>query len=119
MVRDSLTTSGGSSEEKLKVIASSKSETTADVTTGICNAIRSVLKQVPVPSADILSVNIGTTHFINAVTQCDSTKLRRVAVLRLCGPFGREVPPFADWPSGLKTVLEGPIGYLSGGIERM
>ncbi|KAH8881758.1 hypothetical protein GQ53DRAFT_799011 [Thozetella sp. PMI_491] len=101
----------------LEVVASSKAETTADVTTGISNAIRNVLGQYPVPTTDILSINIGTTHFINAVTQRDASKLRRVAVLRLCGPFGREVPPFADWPADLAAVLKGPIGYLSGGLE--
>ncbi|KAH8896141.1 putative hydantoinase/oxoprolinase [Thozetella sp. PMI_491] len=108
---------GSARAKNFQVVASSKSETTADVTTGICSVIRSVLDKARVPPASILSINIGTTHFVNAVVQCDVTKLRRVAVLRLCGPFGREVPPFADWPPALRAVLEGPVKHLSGGLE--
>lgn len=67
--------------------------------------------------SDIVSVNIGTTHFINAIIQSDGSKLARVAVLRLCGPFCREVPPFADFPPELREVVEGPVGYVSGGLE--
>jgi hypothetical protein len=40
-----------------------------------------------------------------------------VAVLRLCGPFCREVPPLADFPAELRAVVEGPVGYLDGGRE--
>ncbi|KAI1611072.1 beta subunit of N-methylhydantoinase A/acetone carboxylase [Exophiala viscosa] len=100
-----------------EVIATQKKPTTSDVTAGICEAIGSVLEASQVPRADILSVNIGTTHFINAVTQSDRTKLNRVAVLRLCGPFCRELPPFDGFPNRLRDILEGHVGYLKGGFE--
>ena len=70
-----------------------------------------------VPLEDILSVNIGTTHFINAVVAADSSKLNRVAVLRLCSDFTKEIPPFSDFPPKLRIVLEGYVGYLKGGLE--
>jgi hypothetical protein len=75
------------------------------------------LNETGVPRSNILSVNIGTTHFINAVVQADESKLSRVAVLRLCGPFCREVPPFAGFPQLLRDVVEGYVGYLEGGLE--
>jgi hypothetical protein len=102
---------------KTEVLTTRKTRTTADVTTGICDAIRAVLDETGVPRSDILSVNIGTTHFINAVVQADQSKLNRVAVLRLCGPFCREVPPFAGFPPRLRDIMEGYVGYLDGGLE--
>lgn len=97
------------------VQASSKTPTTSDITSGIQDVIKAVIKDVS--KDNILSVNIGTTHFINAVVSADTTKLSRVAVLRLCGPFTQEIPPFSDFPTQLSSILNGYIGYLKGGIE--
>lgn len=47
----------------------------------------------------------------------DAEKLARVAVLRLCGPYSREVPPFAGFPRQLRSIIEGHTAYLSGGVE--
>lgn len=104
-------------DPKVKIISSFKSPTTLDVTTGICNSIRGVLEESGIELSEILSVNIGTTHFINAIIQNDRSKLSRVTVLRLCGPFCREVPPFVDFPSNLRETMEGSVEYLSGGLE--
>lgn len=103
----------------VKIIASEKLPTTPDVTTGICNAVKCVLESSLAKTSDVLSVNIGTTHFVNAIIQTDQSKLESVAVLRLCGPFCREVSPFADFPPGLRAVIEGPAGYINGGLESM
>ncbi|KIV91366.1 hypothetical protein PV10_05911 [Exophiala mesophila] len=104
-------------QPKVKIVNSSKSATTTDVTTGICAAINQLIATSNIAPSDILSVNIGTTHFINAIVQADQTKLRPVAVLRLCGPFCREVVPFTDFPTELRSVLQGPVGYINGGLE--
>src|SRR5581483_4221947 len=48
------------------VCASSKTPTTADVTSGIQTAIENVLSKSMVNRQDVLSVAIGTTHFVNA-----------------------------------------------------
>lgn len=109
----------GSKAGDIKIIASHKSQTTPDVTTGIRKAIEAVLTSAAVPHDAVVSVNIGTTHFINAVVQADPASLSRVAVLRLCGPFCREVPSFADFPGRLRGVLEGYTAYLDGGLESM
>lgn len=73
------------------VCASSKTPTTVDVTSGIYTAIEGVLAKSQVDKRKILSVAIGTTHFVNAVVEADARRLSKVAVVRLCGPFTRQV----------------------------
>lgn len=73
------------------VITSGKTPTTPDVTTGIYTTIEQVLADTKIDRRNVLSVAIGTTHFVNAVVQADRTRLSRVAVIRLCGPFTRQV----------------------------
>jgi len=73
------------------VLASSKTPTTPDVTNGIKDVVESVLNKSSVERKHILSVAVGTTHFINAVVEADAGRLSRVAVVRLCGPFTRQV----------------------------
>ncbi|KAB8220656.1 hypothetical protein BDV33DRAFT_230821 [Aspergillus novoparasiticus] len=99
------------------VCASTKTPTTSDVTSGIYTAVQNVLEQSRVDRQDVVSVAIGTTHFVNAVVQADSSRLSKVAVVRLCGPFTRQVPPFAEFPSDLKGIIGGPVFYLDGGLE--
>ncbi|GKT44728.1 putative D-/L-hydantoinase subunit A [Colletotrichum spaethianum] len=99
------------------VLASHKASTTPDITSGIEAAIRSVLEKSAADQKRVLSVTIGTTHFINALVEADSRRLSRVAVIRLCGPFTRQIPPFSDFPSGLRRILDGGVYYLDGGLE--
>lgn len=73
------------------VCASSKTPTTTDVTSGIHAVIEDVLSKTAVNRQDVLSVAIGTTHFVNAVVEADARRLSKVAVVRLCGPFTRLV----------------------------
>ncbi len=51
----------------------------------------------------ICRVNIGTTHFVNAVIQ--RRHLTPVAVVRLCGTATKSLKPFVDFPEDLKKVL--------------
>ncbi|PWY96126.1 hydantoinase/oxoprolinase [Aspergillus sclerotioniger CBS 115572] len=99
------------------VCASSKTPTTADVTSGIYTAIVDVLAKAQVPRHDVRSVAIGTTHFVNAVVEADPRRLSRVAVIRLCGPYTRAIPPFFDFPPHLRDIVGGPVYYLDGGLE--
>lgn len=80
-----------SETESRGVCASSKTPTTTDVTSGIRIVIENVLEMTSVARRDILSVAIGTTHFVNAVVEADARLLSKVAVVRLCGPFTRMV----------------------------
>lgn len=107
-----------------KVFCWSKQITTPDVTTGVLNALCSVLNQCREKSnngfamqsycfkfmsliADkikIQQINIGTTHFVNAVVQ-RSSSLSKVAVIRLAKPpCTHAVKPFSDFPKSLKCV---------------
>ncbi|MFZ1703478.1 MAG: hydantoinase/oxoprolinase N-terminal domain-containing protein, partial [Saprospiraceae bacterium] len=84
------------------VLSTIKTATTADVTTGVANAIRSVLASGAVPSGSVSAVMIGTTHFLNAVVE--ARHLGRVGVLRLCGQATRSLPPMIDWPDHLRLL---------------
>ena len=70
-----------------------------------------------VSPADVASVSIGTTAFINAVLEADARRLAKVAVIRLCGPYTRQCPPFIDFPKPLRVLTEGHVGYVDGGFE--
>ncbi|KAK3086626.1 hypothetical protein FSP39_021189 [Pinctada imbricata] len=100
-----------------KVLSSAKHPTTHDVFTGITNAItdaiNSSLKQQQ--SLGIVQVNIGTTHFVNAVIQ--NRDLAKVAVIRLCGTASRGTPPFCDFPDDLKQCIFGGYYMVDGGYE--
>ncbi|KAL2852083.1 hypothetical protein BJY01DRAFT_100626 [Aspergillus pseudoustus] len=104
--------------DSMSIIASHKSPTTADVTTGITNAVRTVIDAANVALSSIGCVIIGTTHFVNAVVQ-RSRALRRVAVVRLCGGpdegFGRGIPPFIDFPQDLRSCIESSQHYFCHG----
>jgi len=76
-----------------------------------------VLRQPGVSSDDVASVTIGTTAFLNAVLERDARHLSRVAVIRLSKSFLRDVKPFADWPTDLRDVLNGYVGYVDGGLH--
>ncbi|KAG0684410.1 hypothetical protein C6P42_002781 [Pichia californica] len=101
------------------VLAWHKTVTTPDVSEGIKNAIRHVLDDPSnlISKDEIAAVTIGTTHFINAVIERDANRLEKVAVLRLSGPFGKGVPPFADFPQDLADVIYGYHGFLDGGVR--
>ncbi|KAJ5537382.1 hypothetical protein N7513_010568 [Penicillium frequentans] len=107
--------------DPISVIASHKAPTTPDVTTGITNAVRTVINSSNISLSAIGCVIIGTTHFVNAVVQ-RAPSLRRVAVIRLCGGseegFGRGIPPFIDFPSDLRACIESPqIYFCNGGYQ--
>jgi N-methylhydantoinase A/oxoprolinase/acetone carboxylase beta subunit len=94
-----------------------KTPTTPDVTEGIAKAIQGALSQCNVSLSSIAAVMIGTTHFINAVVQADDSSLRRVAVMRICGPYSQENPAFGDFPPILSRLMNGHVSYLDGGLE--
>lgn len=76
------------------VLATCKTPTTAKVTDGIREAIETVLVKSQVDRQEVLNVAIGTTHFVNAVVENDSSRLQKVACVRLCGPYTTSVSGF-------------------------
>jgi N-methylhydantoinase A/oxoprolinase/acetone carboxylase beta subunit len=99
------------------VVVSSKTPTTTDITSGIIKVGEDVLRISEIEKTDVLSVTIGTTHFVNAVVEADERRLSKVAVVRLCGPTTRNIPPFSGYPQSLKRIMKGPVYYLDGSLE--
>lgn len=105
------------SEPNRGVLAHFKAPTTPNVSDGIENAIGQLLKSADVSSSEVSCVSIGTTAFINAVLEQDARRLSKVAVIRICGPYTRQCPPFIDFPPELKLLMNGHVGYVDGGLQ--
>lgn len=99
------------------VLASFKSPTTPDVTSGISRAVSGCLARAHVDRKEIQAIAIGTTSFVNSLVERDARKLERVGVIRLCGPHSRLCPPFISFPYELRAVLEGPVWMVNGGLQ--
>ncbi|KAE9379113.1 hypothetical protein N431DRAFT_499770 [Stipitochalara longipes BDJ] len=99
------------------VLAWHKTATTPDIQQGVETAIAAVVKNAGTPPSHVDCVKIGTTQFVNAVLEQDASKLDKVAVIRLCGPYSRGSPPFLDFPPRLRTLMEGHFGYVDGGYQ--
>ncbi|KAK0211982.1 hydantoinase/oxoprolinase [Armillaria fumosa] len=101
------------------IVASFKHATTVNVTDGIEAAVMKVLADVNIDPRDgkVLSLTIGTTHFINAVVQSDARRLQKVAIIRLVAPYTAEVPPFVDFPENLKKLMNGHYAIIKGGLQ--
>ncbi|MCX2949738.1 hydantoinase/oxoprolinase family protein [Lentzea sp. NEAU-D7] len=99
--------------EGRRVLAVCKATTTADVTTGIIEAVGG-LRHAFEPAA-ITAVMIGTTHFVNAVVE--GRGLARTAAVRLGLPATTALPPFVDWPEPLRRAIGGHAYLCHGGHE--
>ncbi|KAI6093664.1 DUF917-domain-containing protein [Hypoxylon rubiginosum] len=108
--------SRGSSLDK-SILAWHKAPTTTNPSLGINDAITTMFQTANISPDQVASVTIGTTHFVNAVVERDATRLSRVAVLRLCGPFSKYAPPCIDWPEDMRDLILGHYALLKGGLE--
>ncbi|KAM0557038.1 hypothetical protein ACHAPJ_005718 [Fusarium lateritium] len=106
-----------SSETDRGIVAWTKSSTTKNPSDGINKVIREMFEQSKINPGDVASVTIGTTHFINAVVEMDQSRLAKVAVIRLCGPFSKDIPIGIDWPPRLRSIICGYRGLVDGGLE--
>ena len=96
-----------------RIVAAVKTATTADVLSGVRQALRDVTAAAG--TAGIAAVMIGTTHFVNAVVQ--RRDLGRVGALRIGLPAAASLPPFCDWPVDLATMVRGPVHMVEGGND--
>jgi N-methylhydantoinase A/oxoprolinase/acetone carboxylase beta subunit len=99
----------------LRVLAEVKTATTADVTSGIVSALRSLVSDSRVSPADVQAVMIGTTHFTNAVVE--AKRLVPTAAIRLGLPATASLPPLVDWPERLRAVIGDHVYLCHGGHE--
>ena len=98
-----------------KVVAGVKAPTSADVMTGVVQALRDVLSASGRHATAVDVVMIGTTHFTNAVVQ--RRDLAQTACVRLCLPATQSLPPMVDWPPDLRDVIGNHWFLAHGGNE--
>lgn len=102
-------------DEKLNLVAGVKHPTTADVMTGIEQAMHQVLAMPGVDKEKIGYAMLGTTHCTNAIVE--RKRLNKVAVLRIGAPATLAIPPMADWPDDLKDAMRVKHYVVAGGFE--
>lgn len=98
-----------------RVIAGVKSATTADVMSGVVNALKAVLAESGIAATAVDVVMVGTTHFTNAVVQ--RRDLAPTAAVRLGLPATASLPPMVDWPEDLKAAIGNHVYLAHGGNE--
>lgn len=98
-----------------RVVAKMKTPTTADVTSGVLNALRVLLDRGGAGTEQVGGVMIGTTHFVNAVLE--RKHLSKTAAIRLCLPSGQALRPMVDWPKDLRETIGNHAFLVHGGRE--
>ena len=98
-----------------RVLASVKTATTKDVTSGIATALRRLLDDAGAKRDAVEAVAIGTTQFTNAVVQ--RRGLTPVAAIRIGLPASASLDPFADWPADLRQTVDAGRYMVAGGHE--
>jgi N-methylhydantoinase A/oxoprolinase/acetone carboxylase beta subunit len=98
-----------------RVVATTKTSTTSDVTSGIVAAIADLETASDFDPARVSAVMIGTTHFINALVE--GTRLTPTAAIRFGLPATSALPPLVDWPERLRSVIGGHSYLVHGGHE--
>ncbi|TPX12481.1 uncharacterized protein E0L32_006893 [Thyridium curvatum] len=100
------------------VVASHKASTTSNVTLSVYESLKELIAASSRRGEDIAAVAIGTTHFLNAIIERDSSRVEKVAVLRLASHgFSTGTPPFTDWPKPLKRIIHGHSAIIPGGCN--
>lgn len=98
--------------DRTEVLASCKRPTSPDVLTGVAQALREVLAGIE--PERVHSVVIGTTHFINAITQARG--LAPVVAVRIAStPVA--LPPFTDWPQVIADAVRADVLEVAGGHQ--
>ena len=105
------------STETARILSEVKTTTTADIASGVRESIRLVLLNLQdrFTKLAVQQVNVGTTHFVNAVVQ--GKRLAKVSVIRLCGTASKRLPPFSDFPESFAEKIQGSVFMTSGGCQ--
>ncbi len=96
-----------------EIVASTKALTSADVVSGVTEALDTVVGDAKVKPGDIERVMIGTTQFTNAIVE--RRELSPTAAIRIGLPSGKDLPPMIDWPSDIAEAVGRNFHMLSGG----
>ncbi len=95
------------------ILATTKALTSADVSTGILDALETILSDSGVAETAVDAVMLGTTQFTNAVVE--RRELSRIAAIRIGLPSGDGLPPMTGWPDDIATCLGDSAYMLRGG----
>ncbi|KAH8586429.1 hydantoinase/oxoprolinase [Bisporella sp. PMI_857] len=102
----------------INVVAAHKAPTTSNVTISVRDTLQALLDKSTINSGDISALAIGTTHFLNAIIERDSSRVEKVAVIRLASyNFSKGQPTFSAWPKALKNVVNGHTAIIPGGCN--
>jgi N-methylhydantoinase A/oxoprolinase/acetone carboxylase beta subunit len=102
--------------ERSDLLASFKSPTTPDVTSGIRNALRGLVESHPdLDLGAIKHAMLGTTHCTNAILE--RRHLNRVGLIRIGAPATLAIPPYVGWPAELRAAIGGEYAVVEGGHE--
>ena len=97
------------------ILAKTKQTTTLDVSSGIENAIKTVISDSNIPKEQIKYVMLGTTHCTNALVE--RKELNKIGAIRIGLPASSAIPTMTDFPSDLKSLLGAHIYMVHGGYE--
>lgn len=95
------------------VVAWTKALTTADVLTGIMEALEAILSEHTGGEDSVEAVMLGTTQFTNAVVE--RRELSKVAAIRIGKPSGVGLPPGIGWPDDISRCLGDNVYMIHGG----
>lgn len=101
--------------QKNDIFAAVKSPTTEDVQTGILNSLTKVIETSKINPEHISYVSLGTTHATNALIR--RKDLSKVAIVRICLPAGKGVPPMSEWAQDLIDSIRSKTFMIHGGFE--
>jgi len=97
------------------IVATVKTFTTKDVTSGIKTALTEVIDAAGQLTNGVEAVMIGTTHYTNAIAE--RRNLTRAAAIRVSLPASASLQPFCDWPDDLADLVNGGVHLVHGGHE--
>jgi len=96
-----------------QLLSSTKTLTTADVISGVTEALEHVLQDHPGVEDRVAAVMLGTTQFTNAVVE--RRHLAPVGAIRLAAPSGQGIHPTIGWPTDLADQVGSNAWVLPGG----
>jgi N-methylhydantoinase A/oxoprolinase/acetone carboxylase beta subunit len=96
-----------------EVVSSIKALTSADVTSGIVDALEHIISDSGIDESTVEAVMLGTTQFTNAVVE--RRQLSQVAAIRIGLPSGDGLPPMIGWPDDIAASLGGHSYMVRGG----
>ncbi|MDR2793082.1 MAG: hydantoinase/oxoprolinase family protein [Treponema sp.] len=101
-------------DENLTVAASVKIPTSADIQSGIQEAVKAVLDNSGIERGRIKKAMLGTTQCTNAIVE--RKRLSKIGILRIGAPATTGIKPMIDWADDLAVVAD-ETAVIRGGYE--